>query len=352
MNLATKKTFVIFSVVVMAGSCPTVAAAAEKYSESRPLFGTIVKIDACYEKQEEPKALTGIKKAWERLDEIQWRMNIYDERSDITKINNSNQKAVTIGADTYQLLKDSTFFTNLTKGAFDITVYPFIQLWKKAEETNALPSKEDLEHAKSAVGSANIEFLDENHVRLLNRETAIDINGIASGYGADEAARILRENDLHDFLIDTGGELFASGRNCKEESWRIGVSDPRLPAGEAGKPTELIDVIELNDMGVSTSGNYEKYYEIQGQRWSHIINPMTGYPQMEVTSATVIAPTATQADVLSTALCVLGAEKGIALIESLGSHFAALVFEQDGDDKLVTHQSANYEQFRSKKQLP
>ena len=344
MNLTIKKIFVIFSVAVMAGSYPVIAAATEKYSEARPLFGTLVKIDACYEKENEPKAMTAVQKAWARLDEIQWRMNIYDERSDVIKINNAQGKEVEVGADMYELLTDSVSFTKLTGGVFDITVYPLIKVWKKAQEENKMPSEEELRHAKDAVGSANIEFLEGNRVRLLKSEAAIDINGIASGYGADEAARILKENGLHDFLVDTGGELFASGVNCRKEPWRIGISDPR-------EPVELIDVIALDNIGVSTSGDYEKYYEIQGKRWSHIINPITGYPQMQVTSATVIAPTATAADALSTALCVLGGKKGIALIDSLQGNFAAVIFEKDGA-QLATFKSAKYEQFRFKKPLP
>ena len=107
-----------------------------KHHESRPLFGTIIKLDACYEEKQETDIKKAFERVWQRLDEMQWRMNIFDKRSDVAKINRSHQKPVSIGADTYQLLKDSVFFSNLTKGVFDITVYPLIELWKKSEEMN------------------------------------------------------------------------------------------------------------------------------------------------------------------------------------------------------------------------
>lgn len=313
----------------------------QKHSESRPLFGTIIKLDACYDKQDQPDMEAAFKKVWQKLQDMQWRMNIYDERSEIIKINNSHQQPVAISQETYQLLKDAIHFSDLTHGVFDITVYPLIELWKKAEEINTTPTPENIRSAKAAVGVRNIEFLPDNQIRLRHPDSKIDINGIASGYGADEAARIFRENGIHHFLIDTGGELYASGKNCEGNPWSIGISDPR-------DRFKLIDTVELADYGISTSGNYEKFFDIEGRRWSHIVNPLTGYPEVVVTSATVIAPSAMEADALSTALCVLGGQKGISLIDSLGHGMAAMVIEHSGSD-IILYKSSQYEKFRAKK---
>jgi len=310
-----------------------------KYSETRPLFGTMLRVDICYDGSRSDDMKKAAQKVWDRFDDMQVRMNLWNERSDLTKINQSYGAPVQIGADTYALLQDAVKFNQLTRGVFDVTVYPLIEVWKGAAKKNRIPSREELLEAKKAIGFDKIKFLGNHRIQLLHPKAKVDINGIACGYGADEAARILRENGFARFLIDTGGELFASGKNCENKKWRLGIADPR-------DDSKLIDTIELEDQGVSTSGNYEKFYDIQGQRWSHIINPITGYPAWRVASATVIAPTATQADALSTALCVLGGERAIALIEDLSQGLSAMVIENN-KGKLLFFKSRTYGQYRS-----
>jgi len=308
-----------------------------KHHESRYLFGTTVHLDACYEKEEAEKVRRGFFKAWQRLEKIQITMNSFDKRSDVEKINISNGKLVTIGQDTYELLKRSVDFSRLTDGAFDVTVYPLIELWKEGEKNNARPLDRAIKEAKKNVGAKNIQFLPNGRIKLALRKTKIDINGIACGYAADEAGRILKENGLRNFLIDTGGELLSSGKNCEKKAWQIGVRDPQ-------DLEKTIDIVNLNDAGISTSGNYSQFYEIKGERFSKIIDPLTGYPTVGIMSATVIAPDATAADALSTALCVLGGPKGVKLIDSLGGQFAAIIMEKNGD-KITVYKSQRYPQF-------
>lgn len=311
-----------------------------KASETRMLFGTIVNIDVCYEPAQKKQVDQAIAKVWYRFNEMQWRMNIYDDRSDIARINHANAQPVEVGADTYQLMVQAVKYYSLTEGTFDITIYPLIELWKQAEKSNRIPTPQEIAAIKKILGPDQIEFLSGNRIRLKDPYTKIDINGIASGYAADEGTRILKENGFFNSLVDAGGELFASGRNCEGTKWRLGISDPR-------DRSKLIDMIELENMGVSTSGNYEKFYKIQGQHWSHIINPITGFPEMDVVSATMIAPTAIEADALTKPLCILKPTQALGMIEAMGLDRAAIVIEKKGEE-LIFSKSHLYDRYRVK----
>lgn len=315
---------------------------AEKYSETRMLMGTVVHLDACRGEQDTHTMESAYKDVWERLEDIAWRMNVFDGRSDVAKINNSNLEPVSIGADTYQVLKASIYFSRATGGAFDVTVWPLIKLWRDGEKNNVLPSREGIKAVQTAVGPANIQLLANNRVKLLNGETKIDLGGIAKGYAIDEAARIFREHGIMNFFVDAGGDIYAGGRNCSGRPWRVGIRDPRDPSG-------IIDVVGVVDGAVTTSGNYEQYYEIQNERWSHIMNPVTGYPQRGVISATVIAPGAMEADALATALCVLGRGAGTKLIDALGEHHASLVIDGQESGRAGKSASRGYKKFRLRK---
>jgi thiamine biosynthesis lipoprotein ApbE len=140
-------------------------------------------------------------------------------------------------------------------------------------------------------------------------------------------------------LVDTGGEIFASGLNCEGRKWQVGIGDPNDPG-------KMIEVAELSDAALSTSGDYEKYVEIQGRKLSHIINPLTGYPVAGAASVTVIAPTATEADAYSTALCVLGIRDGLPFISSLGKGYEALIYWRGEDGKLGRYATSGYKNYQ------
>jgi len=151
----------------------------------------------------------------------------------------------------------------------------------------------EIRTAQNSLGVSSLAFLPGNQVRLTKKNVEIDLGGIAKGYALDEGARILRENGFRNFLIDAGGDVFAGGCNCESQPWKIGLRDPR-------NPQKVLDVLYLSNMAVTTSGDYERYYKISGQRWSHIMNPITGYPSQGILSTTVVAPVAQESDAFST----------------------------------------------------
>ena len=283
-----------------------------KFSEAQSLMASIIKIDVCAEPAQKARVKEAFQDVWKRLEDISWRMNVFDERSDVAKVNSAYPDPVPIGADTYEVLKEAIRFNQISLGAFDITIWPLCQLWKEAEEKNVFPSLERIKTAQRLVGIDKVKLLENNQVKLAQDGTRIDLGGIAAGYVVDEAVRIFRGYEIRNFLIDAAGDMYAGGLNCEGKPWRVGISDPR-------DRSKFLGVVALSNAAVTTSGNYEQYFNIQGKSWSHIINPVTGFPQKEVVSATVIGPRTIDADALATAVCVLGREVGTKVIDSLGN---------------------------------
>jgi len=302
-------------------------------------MGTVVQVDVCMDQNNDRESLMAVyRKIWERLEDISWRMSVFDVESDVSRINTSKAQPVVIGKDTYKLIQDAKGYSLLTQGAFDITVWPLISLWKQAQLKGELPTQDDIDEVKTIIGTHHIQLMSDERVLVKNGSTQLDLGGIAKGYAVDEVARILRSEGINNFFIDAGGDIFVGGMNCKNELWKIGIRDPR-------NTKKILHIVELTDRAVTTSGNYEQYFEIDQERFSHIIDPETGYPQEQVVSATVIAPTAQEADVLSTALCVLGEKKGVDLINSLGESFAGVIVEKDKKGKIKKFISQEYERY-------
>jgi len=317
-----------------------------KYREVKEMMGTMVQLDVCKDTHSQQDLEEAYQLVWARLEEIAWKMNVFDEKSDITKINQSQGEPVSIDRDTYVVLKKAYDFFDISQGAFDITVWPLIKLWKDHVKKNTYPTQKDIKSAQNQTGMNKIQFLgykgNLGQVRVKQKGVQVDLGGIAKGYAIDEAARIFRKNGVNNFFIDAGGDLYVGGQNCEGKLWRIGIRDPR-------NQDKIIDVVELTNMAVTTSGDYERYYEIQGERFSHIIDPITGFPQKDVVSATVIAQDALSADSLSTALAVLGTEKGTTLINTFAMDTASIIIVKKPQGQIKKFVSQYYKNYQKKK---
>lgn len=293
----------------------------QEYKETRPYFGAYVTIHCFYDTRKDIPGL--IKKCWERIDEIEQRMNAYAQKGDLAELNRSGISGARVHQDVYLLLEYSLSLSKVTKGAFDVTVFPLVEFWKNVEKEGRLPDKAAVAAAQSRVGYQNLRLEGRGKVSFSKQGMKVDLGGIVSGYACDEVAAILESHKINNFLIDTGGEVLCRGKNKGGVPWLIGIQDPQ-------DKNKLIMTVELKDRCVSTSGNYEKFYTIEGEKLSHIIDPASGYPQKGTISVTVIAKTGKEADALSTALCVLGREKGMALIQRLPAVEALIVESKDG----------------------
>jgi thiamine biosynthesis lipoprotein len=310
-----------------------------RYSKTGEFFGAYVKVDVCYTPSQSEHLTRAMGAVWARFADIHKRMSVYDPGSDINKINQAYHAAVEIPADTYRLIQDSIAYHRLSGGVYDITLGPLIQLWKQAGKEGRLPSRDNIETARSRTGMSMVTLFDNHRVQL-TEGAKVNIDSIGDGFAADEAARILRAYGFEDFLVDASGELLAGGMNCQGRKWRVGIKDP-------DNKSSLIDVVELSDTAVSTSGSYERYFLIDGTKYAHIIDPRGGYPAKGVLSATVIAPSAQFADFLSTALCILSPREGLLLVDSLGKGHAALVITDDDGKTRQRQPSREYRPYRT-----
>jgi thiamine biosynthesis lipoprotein len=236
------------------------------------------------------------------------------------------------------VLKQSIKFSAISNGAFDITVWPLIHLWKTAAKNGVFPSEESLASVREFIGADKIELLPEHQLRLKTKQTKLDLGGIAAGYAVDEVVRIFRENGIDNFFIDLGGDIFAGGVNCEGKKWRVGISDPR-------DRSKIFEIVHLSNMAITTSGNYEKFYQLGEKRLSHIVNPTTGYPQDEMVAATLIAPTTIEADALATAVMVMGKAPGLRMVEKMGGNYAAMVLVPDDSNRLLKSSTQEYPNF-------
>ena len=308
-------------------------------SESKILMDTIVKFDLCDDGHSMQQMKNAFDEAWKKFYDLESKLNAYDQKSELSKINDSFPDPIFVSSDSYRLIEASVNYYEKTNGAFNICVGPLIRMWKEAKKNNKIPSEQDYLKIRSAIDIRNIGLIKGGKVILKNKFTRLDLGGIAKGYAVDEVVKIFKQHGFDSFLIDAGGDVYASGFNCEGKPWRIGIRDPL-------NRSDIIDVVSVSDSAVTTSGNYERYYQIGESKYSHIFDPRNLMPQKSVISATVIAPTAQEADAFSTALCVLGEEEGFKIIDGYDNKFAAFIVLNNNDGLIEKKVSKHYKKFQ------
>jgi thiamine biosynthesis lipoprotein len=223
------------------------------------------------------------------------------------------------------VLESSKEIFELTKGAFDPTVGPLVNLWGFGPEGPHLKDSVNINTLLTLVDFNAIEF-DSFQVKKLKPKMYLDFSAIAKGYGVDILAEFLEGKGIENMLVEIGGELVAKGTNENGELWKIGVNKPE----ELTKPDELYSIIALGNKAMATSGNYRNYYEAGDMKISHTIDPATGRPVKHgLLSATVIADNCMRADALATAMMVLGTERAIELQKNNPDFQIFLIYNDD-----------------------
>ena len=247
------------------------------------------------------------------LLEINRKMSTYIVDSELSVINFSNSlDSNLISDDLFKVISHANTISKTTNGAFDITVGPLVNLWgfgpNKSE--NKIPSNEEIELIKKNIGYKKIYLNKETtSIKKLHPDLYVDLSGIAKGFAVDKIALYLNSYNLENYLVEIGGELIAKGTNEDNEVWQIGIENPN---------NNLAKIIGLKDIAMATSGDYRNYFEKNGVRYSHTINPNTGKPiKHKLASVTVLDKTAMNADALATAFMVLGPAKTIELANEL-----------------------------------
>lgn len=258
------------------------------------------------------------------FDRLESEMSVFRPGSAICELSRKAGEApVAVPEDTWRVLSLGRHFGSVTSGAFNIAAAPLVSLWgfNGAPVPIGPPSDASITRTLELVDDQRLDLRDGTAFLPLEG-MAVDVGGIAKGYAVDRAYDYCLREGIKDFLIDFSGNVRAAGRPSPKEGWQIGVRDPF----EASRMLGKIDL--PSGMAVATSGSYERFVDVAGKRFSHIIDPRTGYPVTETSSTTVLCPDAVTADALSTAFFVTGLEGAGELLEKLPSVELLLVPER------------------------
>lgn len=276
------------------------------YSESGIFFDTLVSINI-YGTTDK----TVIKDCLILCEEYENKLSRTIDTSEISKLNKAQGEWVELSEDTIDLIEQAVEYSKITDGAFDITIAPLTELWHVKDNDGVVPSEEEIEEAKAHVDYRNIE-IDGNRVRLKDKEAQIDLGGIAKGYIADKLKALMLERGVESAMINLGGNIAVIGTKKDGSNWNIGIQKPFADRNE------VIGSVSVQDKTVVSSGIYERYFEVQGEIYHHILDPVTGRPSdSDLEAVTIIGESSAIADVLSTSCVLLGSEKGMELIEEI-----------------------------------
>ena len=303
-----------FAAMLLLSGCGTDTK--EPVSKSAFVLNTIASI-SIYEYSGKKDASGLIDEAFALCSEYENLLSRTIEGSDVCRLNESKGETVLVAPETEYLIRQAVYFSELSDGAFDITIAPASVLWDFNSESPLVPGKDALDEAVALIGYENISF-GEDGITLRNG-AKIDLGGIAKGYITDRLVDYLKENGVKSAIVNLGGNIYAAGRRDSRD-FNIGIKKP------FGENSKLAGILHVSDTSVVTSGVYERYFERDGIKYHHILDPETGMPVYNgIDSVTIICPSSLYADALSTAAFVLGAEKGLRLIESMENTEAVFI---------------------------
>lgn len=249
------------------------------------------------------------------LAEVNRQMSNWDPDSEISRFNAQQGLApVAVSSGLAEVMEAAESVHLASNGRFDTTMGPMIELWGFGTSgARSMPSEADIASARTRVGHANTLTVRQDALQKRQPDAQIYLAAIGKGYGADHVGRALEALGISDYLVEIGGDLYVSGRNPDGLPWQIGIERP------AASTREVLHVVGVSDLGLASSGDYRNYFEQDGLRFSHLIDPSTGRPVTHRTaSATVLAKNAMLADAWATALHILGSDVGLPLAEEQG----------------------------------
>ena len=289
------------------------------------IMGTTVRVTVVA--YDESKAREAINHAIKSMQHTEAKMSYYNEDSELSMLNKTAfEHPVKISEELFNLIKKSIEVNKISDGAFDCTISPVLELWKHASETGIRPTSTEIQEAKNKTGTQNL-ILNEQEltIKFKIEGMRIDLGGIAKGYAIDKAIDKLKELNMQGALVDAGGDIRCFGTPPQgKDRWKIGLQNPELAEGE-----DVIMQLSLNDMAITTSGDYYRFFMIGSEKINHIIDPKTSSSAKELHSVSIIAKDATTADALATAVTVLGKDKGKTMIEEMPDIEALMITSQD-----------------------
>ena len=238
--------------------------------------------------------------AFNRIDELNKKLSDYLDNSELNLLANQVKKEVVVSDDLYRILKKAIEISEATNGAFDVSAGPLVQLWRKTRKTKKLPTTSELIKAQQGVGFDLITFPKKNTIQLNAKGMQLDLGGIGKGFAADEVIKLLELNGITSALVDMGGDIRVSNPPPKKDCWVLAFSYYNQEG------VEVLQKLRLKNAAVATSGDLYQFIEIDGIKYSHIINPLTGMALNNGIQVTTIAINATEADAFASAFSVMG----------------------------------------------
>ncbi|MDI6781001.1 MAG: FAD:protein FMN transferase [bacterium] len=273
---------------------------------------------------EKKKAKKAIDAAFNRMKKVEEITSFRDPKSELSRINQQADKSlVDVSYEMCEMLKESLKYSKITDGAFDVSIGSLSKLWDFGSNTVPPPRIKIIDSAL-LVGYEDVKFdINKRQVLFGRKGMKINLNSVNKGYAVEEAAKVLTDAGFHNFLINLGGNIKTMGTNPWGFSWKVGIRHPK-------SKNNILTTLKLHDMAVATSGDYEHYFISDGQRYHHILDPQSGYPVSNgCVSVTIITPSAFIANILSTAVFVLGQKAGMDIIEDLEQVEGIIVTDKD-----------------------
>lgn len=289
------------------------------------LLGTVVEIQI--RNTDEKKADDAITKAFAEIKRIDDLFTTYNEDSPVWQFNHSSDSIIDVNDEIYRMMILCDSLYRLSSGRFDAAIESLIQVWGFDTKNPAVPDDDKIKSASNQSGWKNIQLLEEKKVHR-KENGRLNFGAIAKGYAVDKAIEVLIQSGITEAFVNAGGEIKSIGIN-----WIAGAQHPR-------DLKKIVKKIKLNDISIATSGDYENYFEKDGVRYHHILDPKSGYPARGIQSVTVIHKNNAFTDGLATAVFVMGKTKGLELIESLYDTEAMII-----DDKGKIFYSSGFEKF-------
>ena len=272
----------------------------------------------------EPQASLALARAECALRNVESLMSVHIEATELSRFNAGGKGEYRVSPELMKVLSAAGRFHEQTDGAFDVTCYPLIRLWKNCKAAGRLPSEAEIAEARKLIGMKYLQIAPDGVTKLADG-MMVDLGGIAKGYAIDRAVEAMIEAGATGGLVNVGGDLRCFGSTQQHGPWPVKIRHPF-------EATRICATLSVTDAAVATSGDYRRFVVIDGQKQSHIMNPQTGNSARELSSVTVITPYAIDADALATSVSVMGTKKGMELIEQTDSAEAILI-DENIDDK-------------------
>lgn len=313
------------SILLLSGCSGLPRERSQTYTDT--LFDTVISVQIFDSVDED--VLEGCEKLCKKYDSM---FSNKIEDSEISRINSAGGNPVEVSKETIKLIKKGIYYSEMSDGAFDITIAPVSNLWDFKAETPLVPSPEAIAEAVSHVNYKNI-IIRDNTVKLTDPHAGIDLGAIAKGYIADRIKDYLEEEGVRHAMINLGGNVLAMGSKLDGSDYNIGIQEP---FDETGEP---ITSVKISDKSVVTSGIYQRYFKADGKIYHHILDPNTGYPcENNLYSVTILTDSSLTADALSTTCFLLGYDRGMKLINQLDNVDAVFI---TNDNQI--HYSKNFQ---------